>query len=224
MPALPIGDCIKFGWETFKKRPWILIGAIAIAMVFWFIPSLITAPFTAHPPIDPGVPPPPPTQGQLIAGFVGGLIGLAVGTLVSLGLANFFIRAHDNIANAALGDLWNPSPFWRFLGAELLAGIIVFVGMLLLVVPGIIASLGLGFVPYLVVDRNTGPVESLKESWHITKGNKGRLFLLILVLIGLNLVGAVLLLVGLFVTIPVTMLSMVHAYRLLSAQAGPRPA
>ncbi len=47
-----------------------------------------------------------------------------------------------------IGDLWNPQPFWRFLGADILAMIIIFIGFLLLVVPGIIAAIGLGFAPY----------------------------------------------------------------------------
>ena len=33
MHTLSIGDCIRFGWETFKQRPWILIGAFVLAMV-----------------------------------------------------------------------------------------------------------------------------------------------------------------------------------------------
>ena len=49
MPALPIGDCIKFGWETFKKRPWILIGAILLVYLICSIPNL----FMPHPQTVP---------------------------------------------------------------------------------------------------------------------------------------------------------------------------
>ena len=64
-------------------------------------------------------------------------------------------------------------------------------------IPGIIASLGLGFATYLVVDRGMQPVASLKESWRITKGNKWRIFLLGLALTGVNILGALALVVGL---------------------------
>ena len=44
----------------------------------------------------------------------------------------------------------------------LLAGI----GFLLLIVPGVIVVLGLGFAPYLVVDRNLGVAEALRGLGH----------------------------------------------------------
>ena len=41
MPALPIGDSIKFGWETFKKRPSMLIGALPLVGLLAWLISLI---------------------------------------------------------------------------------------------------------------------------------------------------------------------------------------
>ena len=211
MPALSVGDCIRFGWETFKKRPGILIGVFVLVMAIPAIPGILLPP----PEVVPGAPP-PPTTAQLVAT----LLSVVIGLLVTIGATTFALRAHDDIASVQIGDLWNPKVFWRFLGAELLAGIIVFVGFLLLVVPGVIAALGLGFVPYVVIDRGAGPIDALKESWRITKGNKWRLLLFGLVLIGLNLVGLLALVVGLLVTVPVTWLAVTHAYRTLASQAG----
>jgi uncharacterized membrane protein len=216
MPALPIGDCVRYGWETFKKRPWILIGAFALVVLISAIPGILTP----HPEIVEGQPAPPSTPFAMVMG----LIGLAINFLVSLGLTNFALRAHDNIESVTIGDLWNPAPIWRFLGAELLALLIILVGLVLFLIPGIIASLGLSFAPYIVVDRGLGPVESLKESWRITKGNKWRIFLLGLALLGVNLLGLIALGVGLLVSVPITLLALVHAYRFLQVAAGPKPA
>ncbi len=216
MPALPIGDCIKFGWETFKRRPWILIGAFALVILVSAIPSILTP----HPEVVQGQPPPPPSPFAIVMG----LIGIVVNILVGLGLTTFFLRAHDRISGVTIGDLWNPEPVWRFIGAELLAFLIIFVGLLLLVVPGIIASLGLGFTPYVVVDRGLGPVESLKESWRITNGNKWRILLFGLALLGINIIGVLLLGIGVLASAPISMLALVHAYRFLQTAAGPRPA
>ena len=212
MPALSIGECIRFGWETFKKRPGILIGAFVLTMLLPSIPGILFP----SPEVAPGVPPPPPTTAEMIAA----LISVVIGIFVTIGMTTFALRAHDDIASVKIGDLWNPQPFWRFLGAEILAGIIIFVGFLLLVVPGVIASLGLCFVLYIVIDRGAGPINALKESWRITKGNKWQLFLFVLALIGLNLLGLLLLIVGVLVTGPVTWLALTHAYRTLSSQAG----
>lgn len=211
MSAFSIGDCIRFGWETFKKRPGILIGAFLLTALIPALPGLLVP----GPEVVPGAPPPPPSGAQMVAS----LVSIVLSILTTLGATTFALRAHDDIGRVRLADLWNPQPFWRFLGAELLAGIIIFIGFLLLVVPGIIAAIGLGFAPYSVIDRGKGPVEALKDSWNITKGHKGQLFLFGLALLGLNLLGVIALVVGVLVTIPMTWLAVTHAYRALRAQA-----
>ena len=211
MPTLSIGECIRFGWETFKKRPGILIGAFVLTMLIPSIPGILVP----SPEVAPGVPPPSPTTAELVAT----LTSLVLGIFAAIGMTTLALRAHDDIATVKIGDLWNPQPFWRYLGAQFLVAIIIFVGLLLLIVPGIIAALGLLFVLYVVIDRGAGPINALKESWRITNGNKWQLFLFGLVLSGLNLVGVLLLVVGLLVTVPVTWIAVTHAYRTLASQA-----
>jgi hypothetical protein len=210
MHTLSIGDCIRFGWETFKKRPWILIGGFLLAMVIAGLPGV----FGPQPTIGPDgqmIPPPPSAYGAIVA-----LVSIAVSVLVGLGLTTFSLRAHDNINAVQIADLWNPGPFWRFLGAYVLTVLAIALGFLALVIPGIILTMGLAFVSYLVVDRGLGPIESIKESWRITKGHKWQLLLLFLALLGLNLLGILALVIGVFVTVPITMLAFAHAYRTLA--------
>jgi uncharacterized membrane protein len=212
MPVLSIGDCIQFGWETFKKRPGILIGAFLLTLIIPSIPGVLFP----GPEVVPGELPPAPGAPELIAS----LVSIVLSIFASLGATTFALRAHDDVAGVQIGDLWNPQPFWRFLGVEVLLAIIVFVGFLLLIVPGVIAAVGLGFSPFLVVDRANGPIEALKESWRITKGHKWQLFLLGLVIIGINILGLLALVVGLLVSIPVSWLAVTHAYRTLQAHAA----
>ncbi len=212
MSTLSIGDCIGFGWETFKKRPGLLIGAFLLVALLPNVPGVLF-PGPEHLPDQP---PPPPTAPQMIAG----LASMVIGIFASLGATTFSLRAHDDIGGVKLGDLWNPQPFWRFLGNWILLVLVIMIGMLLLVVPGIIAGVGLGFAPYLVIDRGKGPVAALKESWRITKGHKWQLFLLVLALIGINLLGLLALFVGVLVSAPVTWLAVAHAYRTLQAQSA----
>ena len=211
MHTLSIGDCVRFGWETFKQRPWILIVAFVLAMVIAGLPSA----FGPQPTIGPDgqiIPPPASAYGAIVA-----LVSIAVSVLVGLGLTTFSLRAHDNINGVQIADLWNPGPFWRFLGAHILTVLAIALGFLALIVPGIILSMGLAFVPYLVVDRGLGPIEAIKESWRITKGHKWQLLLLFLALLGINLLGILALIIGIFVTVPVTMLAFAHAYRTLNS-------
>jgi uncharacterized membrane protein len=210
MATLSIGDCISYGWETFKKRPWILIGALLIAIIIGSIPGL----FGPLPDIGPDgkIIPPPLTTMYVISS----LASIVVSIFVSIGLVTFSLRAHDNIQSVQLGDLWNPAPFWRFLVAHILTGIAVALGFVAFIIPGFVLLAGLMFVPYLVVERGLGPIEAMKESWRIAKGHKWTLFLLFLALMGLNLLGVLALFVGVFVSVPVTMIAVAHAYRTLA--------
>lgn len=209
MPQLSVGDCIRFGWETFKKRPGILIVAFLLTMIVPSIPGVLFP----GPEVLPGEPPPPPSGPELIAS----LVSIVLSIFASLGATTFALRAHDDVAGVQLGDLWNPQPFWRFCGAEVLLFLVVLIGLFLFVVPGVILGLGLGFAPYLVIDRAKGVIESLKESWHLTYGHKWQLFLLALAILGINILGALALLVGLLVSVPVSWLAFTHAYRKLAA-------
>ena len=213
MNTLSVSECIGFAWETFKRRPWILIGGFVLVSIISGLPQAI-APYPMQ--TEPGVPPPPPSTLQIVMS----LVGIVVSIFVSLGLVTYSLRAHDNIEALTISDLWNPAPFWSFLGAYLLVAITVFFGFLLFVIPGIIASVGLSFALYLTVDRGMGPIDAYKGSWQITKGNKWQLFLLFLTLIGLNILGLLALIVGILVTVPISMLATAHAYRVLESRGG----
>ena len=147
------------------------------------------------------------------------LASAVITLFVEIGLLTFALRVHDAVEKATLKDMWNPTPFIWYAIGQFLVGFIVLVGLLLLVVPGVIAILGLMFTSYLIVDRGMGPIEAIKESWRMTKGHKGTLFLFTLTLLGLNILGFLALIVGLIVTVPISMLAVTHVYRKLAATA-----
>ena len=198
--AFSIKESLSFGWNTLKGRAGFFIGAIAIVGIILI------------------------TSGALLTPQHGGnalftILNFIISVLVDMGLVAIMLAAHENAATAELKMLWAPHPFWKYLGASILVGIVVFIGFILLIVPGIIASLGLMFTKYLVMDRKLGPVEAMKESWRITKGNRLHLLGFVLTLVGLNILGVIALLVGLLVTIPLTLLATVHVYRALEHAA-----
>ncbi len=75
--------------------------------------------------------------------------------------------------------------------ASLLHWAIVSTGFFLLVVPGIIFACKLAFVKYLVIDRKLDPVEAVKESWRMTKGHSGKIFLMGLLAIPIVIAGLI---------------------------------
>ncbi len=196
-----IQDSLKFGWGAFKKDPWFYVGATLSLGLFSLIVNWLTG------------------QGHGLFSIVGFLIGLAATTVANIAYARLALSAEAG-NHVGWEGLWAPENFWRMLGAMILQVVIIVVGFILLVIPGIIACLMLTFTQFLVVDKSLGPVEALKESYRLTKGHLFQLFLFALCLIALNIVGLVLLVVGLLVTVPVSLIAFAHVYRKVTNLQG----
>lgn len=207
------GAAIRFGWETFKRRPWLFVGSTLII----FLASTISEGIGSA--LDAAI-----TGSVENPSIIGTAVSLALATLVSMGATAFYLAAHDNPETASLALLWHPRPFWKYLGTYLLVVLAVAVGLVLLIVPGIILGLMFMFAFFSVIERELGPIEALSESNRITRGHKWPLFGLVLLLIGINLLGVLALGVGLLVSIPVSTLAFVHAYRVLGGERETRPA
>ena len=80
----------------------------------------------------------------------------------------------------------NFSTIIRLSLASLLLIIILIPSFILLIAPGVYLSIRFQLFAYLIVDKNLGVIESLKESWRLTKGKVGNLFVLGLILIGIS--------------------------------------
>ena len=109
----------------------------------------------------------------------------------------------------------------KLLGWYILGGIVLFVillvGYLLLIIPGIILSIRLQFWIYCMIDTRVNGVAAIAKSWQITKGNTGNLFLFGILLGLILLAGTLVFGIGLLVAIPVVGLATARMYRALSA-------
>jgi hypothetical protein len=249
-----IGLALRFGWETFKKRPWFFVLATLILVLAELLLELVAGAvaltFAS-------------SEKELLIAFISTYFGLGivVGTLAAMGWTAFFLAAHDNPETVTLRALWHPRPFWKFLGAGILFGLVVLAGFLVAILIlfggsltlGLIASvvalvamvifgLMFAFSPMIVIDRERGPIEAMRESNRITRGHRLRLLGLLLVfgvisvltrgfdtVLGapspINLLGALAVAAALFVLWPVATLALTHAYRVLSGGAAtPQPA
>lgn len=215
-PTLSVKECLVFGWAQFKKRPWIFVKAGILLGVLQMVLNVISS-WTGN-------------LGNQTTGvtlIVVALFSIAISivsvyigiTVNNMGALTFYLKAHDDVSSVHLRDLYRAHPFWRYFLMSLLVGLAVVVGLVLFIVPGIIAGLMFSLAPYLVLEHDFRPTEAIRESQRMTKGNRWKLFLLVLAIIGINIVGAILLLVGLLVSIPVSTLAFAHAYRTLSDKA-----
>lgn len=202
MNTFSIEAAFRFGWDTFKKRPGFFIGMTAIIFAVSWATGFVIG------------------MAGMKDNFIGNIVNLLVTTLLDLGVVATMLKVFDAPESATFNNLWHPHNYVPYLGATILTAIAVVVGLVLLIIPGIIAAMMLLFVKFIVVDRNLGPVEAMKESARITKGHRMTLFLFVLAIAVLNIIGAILLLVPLLVTIPVSTLAMVYAYRTIGHKAS----
>lgn len=83
----------------------------------------------------------------------------------------------------------------------------------LIAIPLIFLTIRLCFVVCFIVDQESGASESISQSWAITKGHFWFVTLLFLVMLGLNILGAMALFIGLLFTVPFSSLILITAYR-----------
>lgn len=195
-------EMVRFGWETFKKNPWMLLAVLAVGVIVSMISSFLVDSVVGD-------------DSLFVMDAAAFIIDFIVQTFVGLGFIAVALAAHDRIETISVSDLWAPEHFWRYLAATILSGIIVFLGFIALIVPGIFLAVILVFTTYAVVDRGLGPIEAMKESARITRGSRWGILRLLVIVTLLNIAGALALIVGLLITAPISLLAMAHAYRTL---------
>ena len=107
--------------------------------------------------------------------------------------------------------------YWNAVIANIVVTVIVILGVIMLVVPGIIFACRLAFVPYLVVDREMDVMEALRVSWDMTRGYGWQIFFMGFLAIWIGIGGLILLFVGVFISviwISASFAAMYHAVEL----------
>ena len=106
--------------------------------------------------------------------------------------------------------------YWNAVLANLLVDIIVLVGFILLIVPGIIFACKLAFVHYLVVDQKMGVIEAVKGSWRMTNGHAWQVFLIGLLAIPIGIAGLICFVVGIVIAVMWVNLAFASLYHAIS--------
>lgn len=193
-------EALRFGWRTLKTRLAFLVGLMGLILVLNLLPEVGRwQTEEAAPPL---------ALFWVVAGYL-----LQVAT--QLGLIRISLELVDGKQpryRDLFGDL---ATFGRFLAANLLFVLIVAVGLLLLVVPGLVWSVKYQFAPFLIVDGRRGIQEVFRISGEITAGVKWEVFLFFLLVMAINLAGFLAFGIGFFTTLPATMIAYAFVYRQL---------
>jgi len=155
--ALSVGSFLNFGIEQAKKC---FLKVFLMLLVFYGV--LFAVVF--------GV--------SLINDKLGSMVSLVLSFVVGAGLwLNMLRVARGEEIDFSIFTKLAPTTYLNFAVVCILYGLIVVVGLVLLVVPGIILSIMLYPAMFLVLDQNMGPIEALKRSRELTTGHLMDLFL-----------------------------------------------
>lgn len=132
------------------------------------------------------------------------LVSMVVSTVLSIGICRFSLNFAYEDRQPAFKDIFSGfQVILKAIGLSLLLTIIVVVGMVLLIIPGIIFCYMFSQSFFILADDNSKSViQCLKESAAMMKGYKFKYFVLTLSFLGWMLLGAITLGIGLLWVIP----------------------
>lgn len=189
-------DAYRAGWEVLKR---FALELLAVGIVW----ALLTAP-----------------AGYLNESVLGLVYHVLVLGPVSFGGMYAFLRAARG-ERPEVTDLFVAfrGDYWQVVLANVLMGGLITIGYLLLIVPGVIATVRLAWVPYLVVEEGKPAMDALRASFERTAGHGWTIFFIGLMAVPLLLLGLLLLVVGIIPALMLLQLAMACYY----AAVAPRP-
>lgn len=132
------------------------------------------------------------------------------------------VRIEDQGGKAEIGDVFKGfDDFVPALLAVLVGGIVVGVGFVLCVIPGLLIMALVPTAAYLVAVGEKDGIEALKRAWAVVKENLLPSCLCSLVLAIIGSLGAILCGVGIVITMPIAVIGMYHMAKQLTTASGP---
>ena len=197
-----IEEAFEFAWEVTKQNVALFIGLLVAAVIIDTIPVALAAQLQE--------------KHHLLAP-VFSIIGWVLQTIITMGLIKIAIQFADG-QKGGFSDLFScASLFIPYILGSFLYALIVLVGLVLLIVPGIIWAIRYQFFVYFIIDKKCKVFEAFQKSSEVTYGAKWRLFIFSILLTMLNFFGMIPLFMGLLVTIPITLVAVASVYRRLAS-------
>lgn len=162
-----------------------------------------------------------------VSGMRGGgefLLNLLLGTctLIAWTRVSLDITAGKEPSIDAIGVEFKN--FLVYLAAFFIFQLALVVGFVLLIIPAIYVAATYNWFAYLIAEKHYGVAESLKQSAALADGSRWQIVKLFFALLGLNILGLLALVVGLFVTVPMSMIAGALIYRALALHATSKAA
>ncbi len=195
-----IKEALNFGWTTTKKNLGFLLGMFLVAFL---LPAFLNGVAQIF------------KEKHILLSLAVAVLASCLNLFFSLGITKIFLKLYDDQKPAFRELLSSGRLFFKYLRATLLfAGIILGCLVGTFIIGGVISLIaknfmraetgfifaGVGmflfyiylavrfcFFVYFIVDKESGPIESFKQSSNLTKGIVGKLIMFLLVFFGVGL-------------------------------------
>jgi len=188
--TVKIGKYISEGWELFKKNAGGFVGFTVVVILINLALGKV----------------------QQSASPLGSLLSLLISGPLNAGA---FIVAFKLLRNrqTAFGDFFKGfNNYLPLFLVSLVSGIFIFLGCLLLLIPGIYLAVSYLFAMPLVIDKKMNFWDAMEVSRKVITKNWFAFFGFVLVIVLINIAGVIPLGLGLLVTIPLSTCAIAAAY------------
>ena len=204
-PVIGVGSSYSNGWRRLWKHFLMLFLIGIIYVMISFVPSVFNV------GLEMG------DAGAAVASIFSLAYGILLTGPIGYGVSFAYLKAARNDP-LDLKDMFEVfHNYWNAVLASLLVTIIIGIGFVLLIIPGIIFACKLVFTPYLVVDRKMEVIEAIKESWRMTGGHAWTVFFIGLLAIPIGIAGLICFGVGVIISIMWVTLTFASLYHAVSS-------
>jgi uncharacterized membrane protein len=208
---ISIESAFSVGWAHTKRQflPLLLVMAVSwvIPTAFAFVSFLLGLVI----PKDQAVI-------KFLYTVVGFVLSLAVNAILELGMINVYLRVLDG-EDAKVADLFSASKqMFTYVMGNFCFNFLLFWGYICFIVPGVIVSIAVQFYSYFIVDKEIGPIESIRASWIASRGARLNIFLMVLLFHVLRTIGTMMFFIGLLPVNMIISLATADLYRQLLTQ------
>ncbi|WP_018158092.1 hypothetical protein [Demetria terragena] len=216
-----VGDAFSYGWKKFVAN----LGPIVLATLVAILGSVIINGI-GFALFGSGSSTTTKADGSVstsfnVTGSLGSLVFSLLAVLFSLVITAGIIRATLEITRGRpveMSTVFNLKNIGAVLITSILTTVMITIGLVLCVIPGLIAAVLTMFSLHFVIDKGMSPIDAIKASVSLVKNNLGSVVIFALLSLVAFIVGALLCGIGLLVAYPVVYIGMAYTYRHLQGE------
>jgi uncharacterized membrane protein len=194
-----VGAAISYGWAKFQQNVGPLLIAVLVPIVAQIVLSLIGQSL----------------GGSRVVWLLFQILAIAVNAVAGIGIYRLALMITAG-EPADIGKAFQYDRMGEWIVFSFVFGVVLAVGLLLCIVPGLLFLAFFGLAPFFFLDQGLSLGDALRASREAVRG-KGLAFpILLSILVGL--LGIIACFVGLFVTIPIAYVAVAYLYRYAAGQ------